>query len=117
MISARGRVARRWATEKSSAALKRDSSACALICSSRALPSRSATSRFTHRYDDWSSIEGETETERRFERGDWAVRTTTRTVLRSTETHFQVHAELDAWEGGVRVFSKNYRSEIARDLL
>ena len=75
------------------------------------------TSRFTHRYDDWSSIEGETETERRFERGDWAVRTTTRTVLRSTETHFQVHAELDAWEGGVRVFSKNYRSEIARDLL
>ena len=45
------------------------------------------------------------------------MRTTTRTVLRSTETHFQVHAELDAWEGGVRVFSKNYRSEIARDLL
>lgn len=74
-------------------------------------------SRFSHRYDDWSSVTGETQTERRFERGDWRVRTTTRTVLTATPTHFVVRAELDAFEGDVRVFSKNYAVDVERDLV
>jgi putative CocE/NonD family hydrolase len=74
-------------------------------------------SRFSHEYDEYESVAGETTTERRFERGDWKVRTTTRTVLTSTATHFRVRAEVDAYENGVRVFSENYSSEIERDLV
>jgi hypothetical protein len=74
-------------------------------------------SRFEHRYDDYPSVKGEVTTERRFSRGAWAVRTTTKTVLTATETHFHLDAELDAFEGERRVFAKNYRSEIERDLV
>jgi len=74
-------------------------------------------SRFSHVYDRYDSVTGETETERRFERGDWAVRTTTRTVLTATPTHFTVEAEVDAYEGRTRVLSENFQSEIERDHL
>ena len=74
-------------------------------------------SRFTHVYDDYLSVTGETLTERSFARGDWSVRTTTRTVLTSTKTHFLVRAELDAYDGSTRVFSENWLSEIERDLV
>ncbi len=74
-------------------------------------------SRFSHVYDRYETVTGETTTERRFERGEWQVRTTTRTVLTATETHFLVHAEVDAYENGTRVFSENYVREIERDLV
>ncbi len=35
--------------------------------------------------------------------------------LTSTERHFLLHAELDAWEKDQRVFSRNWRYEIPRD--
>ena len=50
-------------------------------------------------------------------RGDWHVRTVTRTVLTSTSTSFQLDAELDAWEGDRRVFSRNWSRTIPRDLV
>jgi hypothetical protein len=65
--------------------------------------------------DDFDSVRGETIWERSFTRGDWSARTTTRTVLTSTESHFLVHAELDAWEKDERVFSRNWKYEIPRD--
>ncbi len=74
-------------------------------------------SRFSHVYDCYDSVSGETTTERRFERGDWKVRTTTRTVLTATPTHFRIRAELDGYEGETRVFTKNFQSEIDRDLV
>ncbi|MGF1466931.1 MAG: CocE/NonD family hydrolase [Sandaracinaceae bacterium] len=74
-------------------------------------------SRFSHLYDSYGSVTGETLTERRFARGDWAVRTTTRTVLSSTPTHFLVTAQLDAYEGETRVFAENYDAAIERDLV
>jgi len=74
-------------------------------------------SKFSHHYDEFDSCVGETNTQRRFERGDWKVRTTTRTVMTSTPTHFHVRAELDAYEGNTRVFAENYQSEIERDLV
>jgi hypothetical protein len=43
------------------------------------------------------------------------VETITRTVLTSTEDHFRLHAELDAFEGDERVFSRNWLYEIPRD--
>ena len=74
-------------------------------------------SRFSHTYDRYETVTGETTTERRFERDGWQVRTTTRTVLTATETHFRVHAEVDAYENGTRVFSENYVREFERDLV
>jgi hypothetical protein len=50
-------------------------------------------------------------------RGDWRVRTETRTVMRSTPTEFLFEATLDAWEGDVRVCSRNWSTRVPRDLV
>ena len=67
--------------------------------------------------DDFDSARGEVESVRGLRRGDWHVRTVTRTVLTSTSTTFQLDAELDAWEGDRRVFSRNWSRTIPRDLV
>lgn len=72
---------------------------------------------YTYQGSDFSSPRGETRTERIFRRGEWSVRTTTRTVLTCDPTHFHIHAELDAYEGDARVFSRNWRRSIARDFV
>jgi len=48
-------------------------------------------------------------------RGDWQIRTDTRTELRCTPTHFELTATLDAYEGAARVFARNWRLKIPRD--
>jgi predicted acyl esterase len=70
---------------------------------------------YTYQGDDFSSVRGENRTERTFRRGDWSVRTTTRTVLTADATHFYIHAELDAFEGEKRVYSQNWDRTIPRD--
>ncbi|WP_241301569.1 CocE/NonD family hydrolase [Microbulbifer elongatus] len=67
--------------------------------------------------DDFDSLRGETRTERIFRRGDWSVRTTTRTVLTADKSYFYIHAELDAWEGDCRVYTENWQRKIPRDFL
>lgn len=67
--------------------------------------------------DDFSSARGEVETVRGLRRGDWDVRTVTRMILTSDPTHFLLRAQLDAYEGEHRVFSRNWSERIARDLL
>ncbi|WP_296899895.1 CocE/NonD family hydrolase [Thiohalocapsa sp.] len=65
--------------------------------------------------DDFTSACGETRTTRNLTRGDWAIRTTTRTLLTSTATDFRVRAELDAWEGETRVHAQSWDERIPRD--
>jgi uncharacterized protein len=65
--------------------------------------------------DDTSSVRGETQWTMSFARGDWRVRTVTRTVLTSTPTDFHLHARLDAYEGAQRVHSANWQRTIPRD--
>lgn len=72
---------------------------------------------YTYCEDDFTTPRGETRSERIFRRGDWSVRTTTRTVLTCDPEYFYIHAELDAWEGERRVVSKNWDRTIARDHL
>jgi len=72
---------------------------------------------YTFQGDDFSSLRGETRSERAFARGDWQVRTTTRTVLTCDPDNFYIHAELDAWEGDKRVFSENWDRRIGREFL
>jgi hypothetical protein len=65
--------------------------------------------------DDVDTVRGETLWQRDLARGDWRISTVTRTVLTSTATHFHVHAQLDAYEGDRRVYSRNWDEAIARD--
>ena len=50
-------------------------------------------------------------------RGDWRIRTVTRTVLASDSRQFSIAASLDAYEGDKRVFSRNWDERIDRDLV
>jgi hypothetical protein len=72
---------------------------------------------YTYCCDDYSSLAGETRWTRTFRRGDWQVRTITRTLLTSDETSFRLRADLDAYEGPNRVFSRSWRTEIPRRLV
>ena len=78
---------------------------------------RSAREYYSTVTDDFTSARGETITESHFKRDDWDTEVYTRTVLTCTESHFLVHAQLDAYEQAYRVFSKNWSSKIPRDHL
>ncbi|MQA63469.1 MAG: CocE/NonD family hydrolase [Actinophytocola sp.] len=67
--------------------------------------------------DDFESVTGESTWTMGFRRGDWHVRTVTRTLLECTRTDFIVHAELDAYEGEHRAVSRNWQVTIPRDLV
>ncbi|MCF7914987.1 MAG: CocE/NonD family hydrolase [Spirochaetaceae bacterium] len=67
--------------------------------------------------DEYNSLSGETRWERKFKREDWEIRTVTRTLLTSNETEFRIRADLDAYEGPSRVFSRSWDSRIPRNLV
>ncbi|MGH3367961.1 MAG: CocE/NonD family hydrolase C-terminal non-catalytic domain-containing protein, partial [Nocardioidaceae bacterium] len=76
---------------------------------------RRAEERYSSVADDFDSIRGETYWLMGFRRGDWDVRTETRTVLTSDARAFHLHATLDAYEGDRRVLSRNWQRTIPRD--
>lgn len=72
---------------------------------------------YSYQGDDFASARGETLWDMTFERREWRVRTFTHTILTSTSTHFRIQAELDAYEGDSRVFSKSWDKWIPRYLV
>ncbi|MCY1157420.1 MAG: peptidase [Citricoccus sp.] len=77
---------------------------------------------YSFRWNDVNSVRGETRTLRQIRRGDWGAEVSTRTVLTSTPTEFQIDAQLDAYElddqrGNPRVYSQNWHRAIPRDLV
>jgi len=64
--------------------------------------------------DDYGSARAQTRTRRVLRRSDWECTTQTRMLLTSDTEHFFLRAELDAWEGEVRVFSRNWDRKIRR---
>jgi len=64
---------------------------------------------------DFTSVNGETRTKRSFKRDDWRVDVLTRTTLRASAKAFLIHAQLDAYEGDRRVYSRNWDRTIPRD--
>lgn len=78
---------------------------------------RFAKEWYTYQGDDFNSVRGETLCERSFSRPSWSARTVTRTVLTSSQKDFFLRAELDAYEGDKRVFSKNWDTTIPRDFV
>ncbi|MEU3016794.1 MULTISPECIES: CocE/NonD family hydrolase [unclassified Nocardiopsis] len=65
--------------------------------------------------DDFTSVRGRTAWTMRFSRGGWRTRTETYTALECTEEEFRVHATLDAYESGERVFSREWTERVPRD--
>ena len=78
---------------------------------------RSTREWYTYCGNEFSSLRGETLCEWGLRRGDWHVETVTRTVITCDAEHFYIHAQLDAWEGEKRVFSRNWDETIPRDLV
>ncbi len=78
---------------------------------------RKTTEWYTYQSDDFSSVRGEVLAIRGFRRASWSVWTVTRTVLTSTPEAFQVHADLDAYEGNRRVYCESWDRTIPRDCL
>ena len=76
---------------------------------------RCADERYTCVGDDVESARGEIEWVMQFSRGGWKVKTVTRTILTCTTTDFDLHAQLDAYEGEQRMFSRNWHRTIPRD--
>lgn len=72
---------------------------------------------YSYQNGDFTSVSGETRTQRSLKRGDWRVDVTTRTNLTCTSTDFYIHAQLDAYEGKRRVYSRNWDRVIPRDHL
>ena len=72
---------------------------------------------YSYRAGDFDSMRGETHHEREMRRGEWAIRTVANTVLTADAHRFYVRADLDAWEGGRRVFARSWDSSIERDLV
>ncbi|MEX2614567.1 MAG: CocE/NonD family hydrolase [Alphaproteobacteria bacterium] len=64
--------------------------------------------------DDFQSISAEVRSTRGLRRGDWRTRVKNRTRLNCTEEHFHLTAELDAYEGDQRVYSRNWDRRISR---
>lgn len=73
--------------------------------------------RFIYRSNRYDTLRAEVTSTRGLHRGDWQVRTVTRTVLTSTRTHFRIQATLDAYEGDARVFARSWDETIPRDLV
>ena len=64
--------------------------------------------------DDFDSLRGEVLSERGVRRGDWSVKTVTRTVLQSDAENFYLRADLDAYESGFRVYCQTWARTIPR---
>ena len=67
--------------------------------------------------DDVTSAWGRTEWRFGLSRGDWSVRTETRTHLRADSGDFFISAELRAWEGDALVADKRWEERVPRDHL
>ena len=72
---------------------------------------------YSYQGDNFESARGETLWDMTFERRDWCVRTVTHAILTASSTHFRIQAELDAYEGDSRVFSKSWDKSIPRQLV
>jgi len=67
--------------------------------------------------DDFLSPCGETKLVRGLARGDWRVRTETRTKLTCDASQFHITADLDAFQNGDRVFCRTWSVSIPRDFI
>jgi putative CocE/NonD family hydrolase len=75
------------------------------------------TGTYRIRPDDPLSARIDIHWTQKLSRGDWSVRTETRTTMTATKTEFLLVAALDAYEGETRVYSRNWDRRVPRDLV
>ncbi len=73
--------------------------------------------RYIIRDDDPLSAQAEVEHITMLRRNDWSTRIETHTRLTSSSDVFRLHATLDAYEQGTRIFSKRWDRSVPRDLV
>jgi hypothetical protein len=71
--------------------------------------------RFAMRENDPTSARAEVVHRIVTRRGEGSVQIDTRTQLASTTREIHLTAELEAFENGVRIFSRSWRESVARD--
>ncbi|WP_104204958.1 CocE/NonD family hydrolase [Billgrantia saliphila] len=76
-----------------------------------------AEERYSSRGQDFESIRGETHWECKRRRGDWQIRTVTRTVLTANARRFLLRASLEAFEGERQVYYRTWDCTIPRQLV
>ena len=74
-----------------------------------------AVERFSITEGDPLSAKGDIAWRYRMTRGNWDIRTESRTVLTASKHTFHLRAWLDAFEGETRVFAKNWSFDIPRN--
>ena len=67
--------------------------------------------------NEFDSPRGETLCKWSLKRADWQVETITRTIMTCDAQHFYIHAQLDAYEGETRVYSRNWNETVPRKLV
>ncbi len=67
--------------------------------------------------DDLNSVKGHTTSTKKLIREGWDIETKTTTYLTSDKNNFYIHAQVDAYENKERVFSKNFKEIIKRDMV
>jgi len=77
----------------------------------------STVERYRYWEDRFDSLRGEVENVRGWRRGDWNVRTFSRTLLTCNAEEFRIRAELDAYEDEQRIHCQSWDRRIPRDLL
>ena len=75
---------------------------------------RSADEWYRARGGDFRSLNGEVVHRRELHREGWSIYTITRTLLTCDEGHFRIHATLDAYENGLRVYAKTWDEKLPR---
>jgi hypothetical protein len=78
---------------------------------------RSQREQYAYTNYNYDTVRGEVHGFRSFKRGKWQVGTVTRTLLTSDSETFRIRADLDAYEGDSRVFSKSWDKSIPRNLV
>ena len=70
--------------------------------------------RYMSQADDYDSTRAQTVSRRSLQRDDWNCVTATRMTVTADVENFYLVAELDAWEGDKRIFSRNWDRAIPR---
>jgi hypothetical protein len=57
------------------------------------------------------------QTRQHYARGKWRIRVDSKVAMDVTKDTFNIRAELDAYEGDVRLYSRNWSQRLPRDLV
>jgi putative CocE/NonD family hydrolase len=111
------RVLRDLGSDRSTLEVVKDTGRVRLDDADHLVVGSRAVERYTVEGDDVTSARAESVWDRSLERGDWHIRTVSRTTLTADGDHFRIRASLDAYEGDQRIRARDWDRSIERRLL